>query len=181
MRTDLSSEIDASLAGRNAGANGFWEVARSGNGDMKTDLMVEDGKNYEEFDGTGETVEEVSAQESQILDQSMLPGLGSLASKFKAFRSPRAGEQPPHAPKPGKAWVKRRIPMNKKRPGGNHLCRCRWAQVSQSKWNELKANGKVQPQTMDGLGAALSIDITSLLIGGGVAAGVLFLLRRRSA
>jgi hypothetical protein len=158
-RTNLTSEIDSALAGRNAGARGFWEVARSGNGDMTTDLLAEDGADYEELEGLGETTEELEADEA--------------ANGFKPYRAPKAGEKPPYAPKPGKAWIRRRMAMNARKAGGNAMVRCRWVMVSPAKWEQLKREGKIKNNVLlDGLGA-IGISKTNLMYMGAGAAVLL--------
>lgn len=178
MRTDLTSEIDAALAGRNAGSNGYWECARSGNGDMTTDLLSEDGTNYEELEGLGESVEEMDSYESAAEDK-------GNRGVLKPYREPLPSEAPPRAPKPGTAWLRRRIPMQSRRPGGNRLVRLRWVQVSPQKYRELQKSGLVKAtvsNTVDGLGfVTLTADlIKGMFIGGGLAFGY-YLWKKRGA
>lgn len=147
MRTDLTSPIDGALSNRNAGALAFWEVARSGNGDMRTDLLADDGRDYEELDGIGESTEEMTAAESSAEDR-------GDKSVFKQYRETLPGETPPYAPKKGKAWIRRRMRMNSRRPGGNRMARVRWAQVSPQKWAILVKQGQVMNKatSMNGVG-----------------------------
>lgn len=173
MRTDITCPMDAALSGRNAGSKAFWEVARSGNGDMRTDLLADDGRDYEEYDGLGETVEEMSLDEST----------GKTPSK--PYREALPGETPPFAPKKGQAWVRRRIPTNSRRPGGNRLVRVRWAQVSPSYWGALIRQGKVMNRTtsLSGLGLDLSTPAVKYALYGGLGllgVGVLLKLTRGS-
>lgn len=156
MRTDLTSDLDSALSGRNAGSRGYWEVARSGNGNMKTDLLSEDGQDYEELEGLGESVEEMDATESAAEDQ----GNQGL---FKPYREPLPSEHPPYAPKQGKAWIRRRIRMQSRRPGGNRLARVRWAQVSPAKYDDLSRKGLIKTGAADGVGF---MDISGDLIKG---------------
>lgn len=156
MRTDLTTDLDAALSGRDTGSRGYWECARSGNGNMKTDLLSEDGQDYEELEGLGESVEEMDAAESAAEDR-------GNQSIFKPYREPLPSEHPPYAPKPGKAWLRRRIRMQSRRPGGNRLARVRWAQVSPSKYADLNRKGLIKSGAVDGLGF---MDISSDLIKG---------------
>lgn len=174
MRTDLTNEIDAAMSTRNQGARGFWEVARSGNGNMRTDLLEEDGYDYEELEGVGEAVEEMSLEESVAEDK-------GNRSIFKPYREALPGEQPPHAPKPGKGWIRRRIRMESRRPGGNRLVRVRWAQVSPAKMQEIRRKRQVQSGGVAGLGFmnVSSSNVMWLTAGAVAAAGLLFLLKRK--
>jgi len=156
MRTNLTCDLDSALSNRNAGSRGYWEVARSGNGNMKTDLLSEDGQDYEELEGLGESVEEMDAAESAAEDR------GNQAV-FKPYREPLPSEKPPYAPKPGKAWLRRRIRMQSRRPGGNRLARVRWAQVSPVKFDDLRRKGLIKSGAVDGLGF---MDISGDLIKG---------------
>ena len=173
MRTDLTTDLDQALSGRNAGSRGYWEVARSGNGNMRTDLLAEDGQDYEELEGLGESVEEMDAAESAAEDR-------GNQGVFKPYREPLPSEHPPYAPKPGKAWLRRRIRMQSRRAGGNRLARVRWAQVSPVKYNELQKKGLIKSGAVDGVGFIdISADlIRGVLIGGAVILGYQFLRNR---
>jgi hypothetical protein len=175
-RTDISSEIDNALSGRNLGARGFWECARGGNGNMMTDLMVEDDRDYTELEGLGEAVEEMTAAESLAEDQGR--------HNFRPYREPIMGEKPPYAPKPGMAWLRRRIPIQARRPGGKRLVRVRWVQVSPVKYEELRRAGQIQAgtQTLSGIGGLGSfLDLSPMMLAVGVALGLgtLVILRKR--
>lgn len=173
MRTDLTTDLDSALAGRNAGSRGYWEVARSGNGNMKTDLLSEDGQDYEELEGLGESVEEMDAAESAAEDR------GNQAV-FKPYREPLPSEKPPYAPKPGKAWLRRRIRMQSRRPGGNRLARVRWAQVSPVKFDDLRRKGLIKAGAVDGLGFMdISGDLIKGFFYGALALGGFMFLRNR--
>lgn len=180
MRTDMTTEIDGALSTRNAGSKGWWECARSGNGNMLTDLTEEDGRDYEEVEGLGETVEEMTPAESAAEDR------GQLRS-FQPFREPLPGEVPPHAPKPGMAWMRRRIRLNTRKPGGMRLCKVRWVQVSPEKYRQLQNDGQIKRG--DGNAAMQGVGFLDLSAGnikwaaiGGVAAIVgLMLLKRKPA
>lgn len=179
MRTDFTTEIDSALAGRNAGEKGYWEVARSGNGNMTTDLLAEDGRDYEELDGLGESVEEMDSAESQAEDN------GNQAV-FKPYREARPGEKPPYAPKAGKAWLRRRIRMQSRRPGGNRLAKVRWVMVSPQKYQELRAKGLIKLEGklphISGLGFMdISSDLVKGIVIGGAAAFGYYLWKKRGA
>lgn len=175
MRTDLTTELDQALSGRDAGSRGYWEVARSGNGNMKTDLLSEDGQDYEELEGLGESVEEMDAAESAAEDR------GNQAV-FKPYREPLPSENPPYAPKPGKAWLRRRIRMQSRRPGGNRLARVRWVQVSPVKFDDLRRKGLIKSGAVDGLGfVTLTADLIKGVFIGGALAFSYFLWRKRGS
>ena len=176
-RTNYSSEIDAALAGRNIGSKGYWECARSGNGNMMTDLMSEDTDHYEELEGLGESVEEMDASESSAEDN-------GRKDAFKPFREARADEQPPYAPKPGKGWMRRRIRMESRRPGGNRLTRVRWVLVSPEKYDELMKAGKIKTTSqgpMLGFFDISASNMTFLAAGGALVGGLMYLMKRRRA
>jgi hypothetical protein len=175
MRTNYTSEIDGALAGRNSGSRGYWEVARSGNGSINSDLLAEDGQHYTELEGLGEAVEEMDQHESRAEDT-------GNHGVLKPYREPNPGEQPPHAPNPGMAWIRRRIRMQSRRPGGNRLVRLRWVQVSPTKYQELQRKGLVKSGSslrglpgMSGLPGMGFVDISSDLIKGvALGAGAMF-------
>jgi hypothetical protein len=176
MRTDFTTEIDGALAGRDAGSRGYWECARSGNGNMTTDLMEDDSRDYEELEGLGEAIEEMDAAESTAIDQG--------AKAFKSFREAKVGEKPPYAPKPGKGWVRRRIPTNTRAPGGNRQVRVRWVQISPRKFKELQQKGQIK-QTAQGpmLGFIdiSKINMTFLAVGAGIGISLLSMMKRKRA
>lgn len=176
-RTNFSTDIDSALAGRNSGSKGYWECARSGNGNMRTDLMEEDGDDYEELEGLGESIEEMDADESAAEDKGQRNG-------FKPFREPTAAEKPPYAPKPGKAWMRRRIRMESRRPGGNRLTRVRWVMVSPAKWAELRRKRQIKHTAQGpslGFFNVSATNMTFLIAGGALVGGLLYLSRRRRA
>ena len=176
-RTNYSSDIDSALAGRNQGSKGYWECARSGNGNMMTDLMAEDDDHYEELEGLGESVEEMDAGESAAED-------AGRKDTFRPFREPRADEKPPHAPKAGKAWMRRRIRMESRRPGGNRLTRVRWVMVSPQKYEELLKAGKIKTTSQGprlGFFDVSSANMTYLLVGGALVGGLMYAMKRRRA
>lgn len=175
QRTDYTSEIDGALAGRNAGSEGHQGVARSGNGDMRTDLLADDCSAYTELEGLGETVEEMTDAESRAEDQ-------GNQTKFQAFRTPKAGEKPPMPAPGGKFWIKRRIRMHRRKPGGNRLLKSRWVQVSAEKYQELLQSGELKIE--NGVPTLGFIDISSntiktLAIGAAVGAGLLMFMGRK--
>lgn len=172
-RTDLTSDIDGALASRNSGENGFAEVARSGNGNMRDDLMPE-GKDYEETEA-GETIEEMAPAESRAADRGQAP---------PSFREPRAGEAPPHAPKPGTAWMRRRIPTGTRRPGGNRLVRARWCMVSPLQYSIFERSGQICDYGDDHGKEMGFVDISSrevifAVVGAGLAIAAMMGMRRR--
>lgn len=174
MRTDFSSEIDGALSGRNAGQKGYWEVARSGNGNMRTDLFNEDAlAAYEELEGMGESQEEMTLQESAEADQ--LAGLGQLAGpSFKKFRAPEPGEKPPFAPTKGRVWLRKRTATAMRKPGGRRLAHLRWVQMTPDRVEAAAAN-----QQMMGLGVWGGSGLwLSLGIGTAVGTVLYFVLRR---
>jgi hypothetical protein len=163
MRTDFSSEIDGALSGRNTGQKGYWEVARSGNGDMNTDLLDEDALACcEELEGIGESQEEMTLEESAEADR--LAGLGQLAGpSFKEFRTPVAGEKPPFAPTNGRVWMRKRTATAMRKPGGRRLAHLRWAQMTPARVNQAARNGELMGLGIfggTGLWVSLGIGIT---------------------
>lgn len=179
MRTDFTTEIDGALAGRDMGSRGYWECARSGNGNMRTDLMEDDSRDYEELEGLGEAVEEMDAAESRAIDQG--------SKDFKSFREANVGEKPPYAPKPGKGWMRRRIPTNTRAPGGSRQVRVRWVQVSARKYKELANKGEIKQTAHGPMLGFIDIsktNMTFLAAGAGIGIGLLMMAgrgrRRRS-
>lgn len=175
QRTDFTSDIDGALAGRNEGSRGYWECARSGNGNMTTDLMEDDGRDYEELEGLGEAVEEMDSAESVALDH-------NAHAKIKAYRDPNNGEKPPFAPKPGKGWMRRRIPTQTRAPGGNRQVRVRWVQVSPRKYNELMAKGQIKTTAQGPMLGFIEIsktNMTFLAAGAGIAVALLAMSRKK--
>lgn len=136
MRTDFTQEIDGAMAGRNLGMRHFSEIARSGNGNMRTDL-TEDLADYHELAGLGETVEEVSNDESAQIDQ-----YGSMA-KIQPFRWPAPGEVPPYAAKPGMVWLRRRALTDSRKPGGKRTVKVTWVMVSKERLISMKRDGEL--------------------------------------
>jgi hypothetical protein len=169
MRTDFTSEIDGALAGRNLGSRHFSDVARSGNGNMTDDLHEDQLADYEELDGIGETMEELTYQESAAVD-----GLGSLGARPKTFRMLKPGETPPFAPRPGFQWLRKRSVTNHRKPGGNRVARVKWVQMQDKRLQKMADAGQV-----DGLGF-FGNTTTMLSIGLGAAIGVgIYLMRRK--
>jgi hypothetical protein len=169
MRTDFSSAIDGALLGRNLGSRHFSDIARSGNGNMRTDLDDTSLKDYEELDGVGESMEDLSLQESLAVDS-----LGAMAD-VKRFRWPKPGETPPFASKPDKVWLRRKVITGVRRPGGNRVAKVKWAQVSKDRLVTLKNEGQ-----LDGMGA-ISMSTIGISAGLGLAGGVVLwlLLKKR--
>lgn len=161
-RTDFTQEIDGALAGRNLGQRHFSEVARSGNGNMRTDL-AEDLADYQELAGLGEAIEELTAEESALIDQQGATG----AAKIQTLVWPKSGQIPPFASKPGMVWLRKRAVTGARKPGGKRLARSTWVQVSKARLQELKRTGG-----MNGMG---SFDVASMslpmLLGIGAVAG----------
>jgi hypothetical protein len=152
-RTDFTQEIDGAFAGRNAGQRHFSEVARSGNGNMRRDLVA-DVEDYQELTGVGETTEP-----------------GALRQGRPDFRWPKAGEAPPMGAKAGFTWLRRRAPSQK--PG---ILRVTWVQVSKNKLVGLKRSGGLSGLGEFPTGIAASL---GLGLAGGVAVWY-FLLRKKS-
>lgn len=169
MRTDFTSEIDGALAGRNLGSRHFSDIARSGNGNMQNDLREDELADYEELDGIGEAMEELTLRESAIAD-GLAGGEGA-----KPFRTLRTGETPPFAPRAGFTWLRKRNVTNLRKPGGNRVARVKWAQVKQDRLQKLAEQGQV-----DGLGMFGSTS-TLVSVGIGSALGLVawYLLKKR--
>jgi len=169
-RTDFTSEIDGALATRNLGSRHYSDIARSGNGDMLSDLSEDQLADYEELDGMGEALEELTIAESAHID-----GMGSLA-KIPKFRSPVAGEVPPFAPKPGMTWMRKRIPTGQRKPGGSRVARVKWVQMNQGRLARLAQEGSVA-----GMGGFSTMAWTggSIALGLGAAILAVFLIRRK--
>jgi|GEM_PF-2362038 len=172
-RTDFTSEIDGAMATRNVGMRHFSEIARSGNGDMLSDLSETELAGYDELDGIGEVMEELSCAESRAVD-----GLGTMPMKhvksprgFSPFRETKAGETPPYAPKRGHRWLRRRHLTAMRKPGGNRVARVKWAHVRNDIAKTLSEQGQVQGMGAFGLSTGV---ITS--VGMGVAAGTILLM-----
>jgi len=169
MRTDFTQEIDSALAGRNLGSRHFSDVARSGNGNMYNDLREDQLADYEELDGVGEAMEELTLRESASAD-----GLAG-GDALKPFRTMKAGETPPFAPKPGFTWVRRRDITAHRKPGGNRVARLKWAQVKEQRLKQLAAEGQI-----DGMGFfGTTSTIASVGIGTAVGLGLWLLLKRK--
>ncbi len=170
QRTDFTSEIDGALAGRNLGSRHFSDVARSGNGDMLSDLSEDQLADYEELDGMGEAVEELSLQESLKVDN-----LGPAAN-LPRFRNPRPGEVAPFAPKPGMGWMRKRNVLPERKPGGNRVARVKWVQVTPKRLNQLAEKGDVAGMGAMSMGAGIGLSA-----GIGLALGLAgwFLLKRK--
>jgi hypothetical protein len=82
------------------------------------------------------------------------------------------------------AWLRRRIPIQARRPGGKRLVRVRWVQVSPVKYEELRRAGQIQAgtQTLSGIGGLGSfLDLSPMMLAVGVALGLgtLVILRKR--
>ncbi len=163
-RTDFTQDIDGAFANRNAGMRHFSEVARSGNGNMRTDLLAEDAVDYQEYDGVGEKLEALSSLESAEVDR-----LGQLADVAR-FRFPTAGEVPPVAAAQGNVWLRRRVITPNREPGGNRVAKVKWVQVNKSRLNELQKGGNLQ-----GMGEFSTMSIASS-VGIGLGAGILLWL-----
>ena len=175
MRTDFSSEIDGALSGRNAGSNNYWEVARSGNGDMRTDLFDENAlAACEELDGIGESQEEMTLQESAEADQ--LAGLGQLAGpSFREYRHTKPGEKAPFAPTNGRMWLRKRTATAMRKPGGRRLANLKWVQMTPARVSEAGRNGELQGLGIFG-GTGLYV---SLGIGLGIGTLLFFVLKKK--
>jgi len=158
MRTDFTSEIDGAFCQRNLGSRHFSDIARSGNGNMTTDLLDTELKDYEELDGIGEGREELTLAESSAVDN-----LGPSADVSR-FRWPKSGETPPFAAKPDKVWLRRRVITAMRKPGGNRVAKLKWVQVTKGRLLSMKNEGQ-----LDGLGASTTtwgISIGAGLMGG---------------
>lgn len=165
MRTDFTSEIDGALAGRNLGSRHFSDIARSGNGDMLSDLAESDLADYDELDGMGEATEELTRAESAAIDRT-----GSKSS-VPSFRNPVPGEIAPFAPKPGMAWMRKRIVTDTRKPGGNRVARVKWVQVTPSRLQAMARSGQVA-----GMGAMSMTTGIAASAGIGIAAGIVLWL-----
>jgi hypothetical protein len=164
MRTDFTQEIDGAMAGRNLGMRHFSEIARSGNGNMRTDL-TEDLADYRELAGLGETVEEVTNEESAQIDH-----YGSMA-RIQQFRWPAPGEVPPYAAKEGSVWLRKRSLTDSRKPGGKRTVKVTWVMVTKLRLLEMRRDGE--------LGAFPTGMTVSLGIGLVVGIGAWLLLRRK--
>lgn len=170
-RTDFTQEIDGAFANRNAGSRHFSEIARSGNGNMTTDLVGADDKDYEELDGIGESFEQLSLQESAQVD-----ALGAAANVAR-FRWPKPGETPPFAAKGDKVWLRRREITASRVPGGQRVAKAKWVSVSKGRLNNIQRQGQ-----LDGLGA-MSATTVGVSVGAGLLGGIVLwlALRRKRA
>jgi hypothetical protein len=173
-RTNFTQEIDGALAGRNAGMRHFSDVARSGNGDMRTDL-AEDLADYHEVPGVGETREELSLPESASVDRD-----GAMAS-VPGYRWPAPGEVPPYAAKPGYVWLRKRVVTASRKPGGNRLAKVSWVMVSKERLIAMQRTGDLAGSGLagifDSMGMPLSI---GLGLAGGLAVWFLFMRKKKS-
>jgi hypothetical protein len=166
-RTDFTQEIDGALAGRNLGQRHFSEIARSGNGDMRTDLS-EDLADFHQLDGVGESIEEVTPAESAQID------IQGPSAKIPSLRWPAPGELPPYAAKAGSVWLRSRTLTGTRKPGGKRLVKVRWVMVSKDRLLALQREG-----AMGDLPSWLGIGTISS-VGIGLAGGlVLWLLLKR--
>jgi hypothetical protein len=148
-RTDFTQEIDGALAGRNLGSRHYSEIARSGNGNMRTDL-AEDLADHQELAGLGEATEELTLAESAAVDQQ------GTSAAIAPYRWPKSGEVPPFASNPGMVWLRKRTLTTERKPGGLRLARNIWVQVSKDRLIMMKRGGELQ-----GLGFDMS-SLTSL-------------------
>ena len=165
-RTDFTQEIDGAFATRNQGHRHFSEVARSGNGNMRRDLLA-DLDSYQELAGVGETTEAAT-----IVGH---PGKGPGI----AFRYPTASEVPPMVPMQGKVWLRKLSPTA--RPG---VARGTWVQVDKTKLIELMRSGALPvPQGMAGLGDLNTGLVISLGLGlvGGITLWYFLLRKKKTA
>jgi len=168
-RTDFTQEIDGALADRNKGMRHWSEIARSGNGNMRSDLR-DDLADYTEMAGIGEAIEEMTAADSALIDAK-----GSALAKPSAFRWPRNGETPPFAAKPGMVWLRKMTVTGDRKPGGKRLVRASWVQMSKLKIQQIKQTGDLQGLEGLSTGTVLSL---GLGLAGGLAAWY-FLLRKK--
>jgi len=164
QRTDFTQEIDGAFANRNAGSRHFSDVARSGNGNMRTDLFSGDDKDYEELDGIGESTEQLSLQESAAVDS-----LGGAANVAR-FRWPKPGESPPFAAKGDKVWLRRREVTASRVPGGNRVAKVKWVSVSKGRLSSIQREGQ-----LDGMGA-MSATTIGVSLGAGLVGGIVLWL-----
>lgn len=167
QRTDFTQEIDGAFANRNAGSRHFSEVARSGNGNMRTDLLDADQKDYEELDGIGESYEQLTLQESAAVDS-----LGASANVAQ-FRWPKPGESPPFAAQQGKVWLRRREVTPTRVAGGNRVAKVKWVSVTKNRLSAIQRDGQ-----LDGLGA-MSATTVGVSLGAGIVGGVVLWLAIR--
>ncbi len=169
-RTDFTSEIDGALAGRNLGSRHWSDVARSGNGNMLSDLSEEELGDYQELDGIGEGLEELSLDESNAVC-----GLGGV---FKKFRALKIGEQPPFVAKPNMSWMRKRIPTAQRKPGGGIVARTKWVQMTGAKMQKLQGLGEIAGfgDIPGGVGLWASAGVGIL---GGFAAWFLFMRKKK--
>jgi hypothetical protein len=174
-RTDMTSEIDGALASRNLGSRHYSDVARSGNGNMLSDLSEDQLADYDELDGMGEITEELTPSESMSLDN--LAGPARISGRgFRSFRAPRAGEVAPFAPKNGMTWMRKRNLLGHRKPGGFWQARTKWVQMSPRKLEELASQGQVAGMGALSLGAGVGL---SALLGIGLGIGAWLLIKRK--
>jgi hypothetical protein len=173
-RTDMTSEIDGALAGRNLGSRHFSDAARSGNGNMLSDLSEDQLADYDELDGMGEITEALTPAESLKIDR--LSGPYSAAQGFQHFRAPGAGEVAPFAPKQGMAWMRKRSLTGTRQPGGTRVVRTKWVQMSPQKLQQLAIRGDVAGMGAMSLGLGVG---ASAAIGIGLGIGAWLLLRKK--
>ncbi len=170
-RTDFTQEIDGALANRNLGQRHFSEVARSGNGDMRTDLS-EDLADFHQLDGVGEGIEEVTAEESAQID------LQGPNAKIRTMRWPSPGEVPPYAATPGHVWLRSRTLTGTRKPGGKRLVKTKWVMVSKTRLIELQRDGQMgELPSWLGIGTISSVGIGLV---GGIALWLLLKRRKKS-
>lgn len=183
-RTDLTQEIDGAFADRNKGSRHFSDIARSGNGDMRTDLAdLQD--DFEEYPGIGESTELMAQSESTALDTQ-----GAAAAPIQPFRYAQPGEVPPFAPKQGSAWIRKRSATGTRAPGGPRHVKSTWAQVSTSRLTQLQQTGAIGNGSgtasalpgMSGLGMS-SMEGIGISVGLGLAVGGLlwFVLKKKKS
>jgi hypothetical protein len=181
-RTDLTQEIDGAFADRNVGSRHFSDIARSGNGDMRTDL-ADAHDDCEEYAGIGDAIEPMAMSESAALDAQ-----GAAAPPIQPYRYAQPGEVPPFAPKSGSAWVRKRSATGTRAPGGPRQVKSTWAQVSGNRLNQLQQTGAIGTGSggslpgMSGLGASAAEEI-GISVGIGLAIGGLiwFLLKKKKS
>lgn len=171
-RTDFTQEIDGALAGRNLGMRHYSEIARSGNGNMRTDLR-EDLADYRELAGIGEAVEELSLQETAAIDQQ-----GQVAAGDR-FRWPKPGEMPPFASSRGNVWLRKLTPLPSRKAGGNRQARARWVEVSKDRLLEMKRTGELNGMGEFSLANVGTIASIGIGLAGGLAIWLFFLKKRK--
>lgn len=165
-RTDFTQEIDGALAGRNLGSRHYSEIARSGNGNMRTDL-AEDLADYSELAGLGESTEELTLAESALID-----ARGTAAS-IQVFRWPKPGEMPPFAAPKGMVWLRKRSITDTRKPGGLRLARVTWCQVSKERLLAMKRDGQLlEAGGLNGLGLDFGTMGVAASVGIGLAGGL---------